>query len=711
MEKKSTLANHLTLSVTIILGLLFGMQTAFALPPLEQQVPYHSYTYGIWDTSVPAHPAYEPERTLTGTDLGIGSLSDPEDLCRDNEGNICILDAGNERIVRISSDMKLLDVIDLASDDVYESGVELVEPLGICFDKNGLLYIADRGAEAVFVCNGDGTLIRKIMKPESDLLDEESLFQPTKLLVDHLGILYVLSFGSFEGAYTFDENGDFLGFFGSNKVNVTSNLLYDRFWRLISTKAQRERMARYVPIEYVNFSIDTDGFIYTVSNFGEQEQKGQVRKLNPLSQNILFKGQKPELAFFGDTENTYSNRVERSALVAVDVDDDGFISVLDSERGRIFQYDQDCNLLAIFGGYGNQVGTMTNPSDLVSSGGKIFVLDSVKSNLTVFSLTDYGRAIHEATSLYDDGFFEAALEPWFTALKMDRTNHLTLRGIGRAYERLGRYKEAMEYYRQGESRKFYSDAFHEYRTAALRKHFGLVMAVIILILLVPFFVWLYRKIRPKKNVAVDHARYVSKYRFPFYLCLHPFKGWEELKHEKQGSLWFANVMMAVWFILKIFEYQYTGFIFNGNRLDRMNLLIIFASSVGAIFLWSVCNWAVCTLFDGKGSFKEVWIFSAYSRMTWILMEIPILILSNVIVREEGFFLGLLMTLQTGLGLLQMLLAIRAVHQYSMKKTVASILITLLGIVLVILIVLLFVSLFAQIWSFAQTLSQEIMMRL
>lgn len=706
MKKK--LNKFIVQTLTLVLG---SAISAWALPPLEQQVPYHSYTYGIWETSVPAHPAYEPLASVTGFDLGIGSLGNPDDLCKDADGNICILDAGNSRIVRLDSAMQLLGVLNLKSEEIVASGVDLVDPQGINFDRQGNLYIADKGAEAVFVCNPDGTLLRKIVKPETDLLGEEEKFLPTKLLVDNQGILYVLSFGSFEGAYSFDEKGDFLGFFGSNRVNVTGNLLYDRFWRLFATAAQRERMARYVPIEYVNFTIDKDGFIYTVSNFGEQESAGQVRKLNPLSQNILYYGQKPDLQFFGDTENTYSNRVERSSLVAVDVDEDGFIYVLDSERGRIFLYDRDCELLAIFGGYGDQTGTLTNPADLVVSNGRVFVLDSVKGSLTAFSQTDYGKAIHDATTLYNEGFFEEALEPWFEALKMDRTNYMALCGIGRAYERLGRYKDAMNFYRQGENQKRYSEAFHEYRTQFLRKHFGWVMAIIILLLLIPVIKFVYRKIRPKPAAPIDHAVYVSKNRFPFYLCLHPFKGWEELKREKQGSLLIANLILLAWFVLTILDYQYTGFIFNPNRLDRMNLLILFASSIGAFFLWCVCNWAVCTLFDGKGTFKEVWIFSGYSRLTWVIMQIPIIILSRVLVRDEAFFLGLIMAIQTILSVLQMLLAVKAAHQYTLKKTIGSALLTILGMVLVILILLLFVSLFAQIWSFVQTIAQEIMMRL
>ena len=712
MKKNS----FIKLSVAALLVSSFAVQNVLAIAPEAQPVPFLSYTYGVWNASVPTSPAYEPTGSVTGNDLGIGALHAPDDMCKDASGNICVLDAGNKRIIKLDADMKLVGVIEAGSGKSLESGVELVDPQGICFDKNGRLYIADKGAKAVYVCNGDGTLIQKIIKPVSDIIDEKTEFQPTKLLVDSNGILYVLSFGSYEGAYTFDNNGDFLGFYGSNKVNVTSQLLNDRFWRLFATKAQRERMYRYVPIEYANFTIDAKDFIYTVSNFGEQEQDGQVKKLNPLSQNILFYGKKPNMQFFGDWETTYTNRVERSSLIAIDVDEDGFISVLDFERGRIFQYDQDSNLITIFGGPGNQVGSFTGAADIVASNGNIYVLDNVKASITQFKLTRYGKSVHEAIKLYDDGYFEEALTPWFEALKSDRTNWIILNGIGRAYERLGKYKESLTYYKQAESQRAYSEAFKEYRTQVLRSHFGLVMTILIILItaillsFTPFYSWLKRKITHKGPAPIDHAIYISKYHFPFYLVAHPFKGWEDLKHEKQGSLWFANVILVVWFLLKIIEYQFMGFQFNGQRLDRMNIFILFGSSIGIFFLWCVCNWGVCTLFDGKGTFKEVWIFSAYSLMTYVLMDIPIVILSNCLVQDEGFFIQLVIYIQTGLTGLNLLLAAKAAHQYTLKKTIGSALLTLLGIVLVIIIILLFVSLFTQMWSFLETIFQEILMR-
>jgi tetratricopeptide (TPR) repeat protein len=689
----------------IAAALLTTTVSVFAVSPERPPVPWLSYNYGVWDRSIPAQPAYESVAAVTGADLGVGTILLPNDLCTDAEGNIYILDSGNKRIIMMDSEMKFVREIHMTG-----APSSLVDPHGICLDSRGMLYIADRGARQVFVCNADGAYHHSIIKPITDLIDERTDFLPDKVLVDRLGVVYVLSFGSYAGAYTFDSNGDFLGFYGSNKVKVTAQLKSDKFWRMLATKKQRERMYRYVPVEYVNFDIDRDGFIYTVSNYGDNEQRGQVRKLNPLSQNILFAGQKPYLMFFGDWETTYTNKVEKSSLVAVNVDDDNFINVLDVNRGRIFQYDPQCNLLTISGGPGEQVGTFKNAVDIVSSHGDMYVLDNVKGTVTQFKPTRFGTAVRKATTLYEDGYYEQALDPWFEALKIDRTNYLVLRGIGRAYDRMKQYDKAMDYYKQAEYHGSYSDAFYEYRTAFLRKHFCLMWSVILFIILLFFIVPSLKKKYGKKK-SLQHVYETSRKYYPFYLMLHPFRGWEELKYDNRGSIMYANSIIVLSFILSVLEYQYTGFVFNVNRLDQMNIFVLAGSTIGVFILWCVANWGMSTLMDGKGTFREVWIYTAYSRMTAVVWTIPVILLSNVLTRDEGFFINLLVYVVDGITFLNLLLAIKAVHQYTMKKTIGSILLTVLGMILIVIIGLLFVSLFMQMWSFITTIVREVMMRM
>jgi hypothetical protein len=267
----------------------------------------------------------------------------------------------------------------------------------------------------------------------------------------------------------------------------------------------------------------------------------------------------------------------------------------------------------------------------------------------------------------------------------------------------------MAFFRQAEYHGSYSDSFREWRTAFLRRNFAAFASILVILLMSPFVARSLKKKIGKKK-PIDRARFVSRRAFPFYLVLHPFKGWEELKRERQGSLTAANLILAGWFAMDIVGYQFTGFCFNYNRLDQMNLAINLASTIGVFFLWAVSNWGVSTLQEGKGTFKEIWIFSAYSRMTVVLTMIPMVIVSHLLCQEEGMFLQMASWVVDAWSALQMLVAIRAVHQYEMRQTIVSILLTILGILLIFIILALFVSLFSQVYAFGSTIFQEILLR-
>ena len=40
-------------------------------------------------------------------------------------------------------------------------------------------------------------------------------------------------------------------------------MLISRFWKSLFSQEQKDKMARYVPIQYSNFDLDSEGFIYT----------------------------------------------------------------------------------------------------------------------------------------------------------------------------------------------------------------------------------------------------------------------------------------------------------------------------------------------------------------------------------------------------------------------------------------------------------------
>lgn len=143
------------------------------------------------------------------------------------------------------------------------------------------------------------------------------------------------------------------------------------------------------------------------------------------------------------------------------MDEDGFITVTDSTRARVFQYDQNSNLLYAFGGQANQYGTFQSPVAVDSVGDRLLVLDAGAGCLHVFTPTSFGANVRKAILLYNDGQYEEAMEPWEDILAEDANYELANVGMGKIYEQTGEYDKAMEYYRRGNYRTGYSDTFKE----------------------------------------------------------------------------------------------------------------------------------------------------------------------------------------------------------------------------------------------------------
>jgi hypothetical protein len=166
--------------------------------------------------------------------------------------------------------------------------------------------------------------------------------------------------------------------------------------------------------------------------------------------------------------------------VDVTVDDQGIVSALDFNSGRIYQYDQSANLLAIFGGRGSQRGRFELPQSLaVGREGKIFVLDANRNNVQAFRPTEYARLMHEASKLYYDGRYEQAAGVWREVLRRNSFFEFAHAGLAKAHFKRGGYVTAMKEYTIARNKDGYSQAFGEWRHDFLREHFGWVLPMVV----------------------------------------------------------------------------------------------------------------------------------------------------------------------------------------------------------------------------------------
>uniref|UniRef100_A0A7C5V1P3 DUF1282 domain-containing protein n=1 Tax=Caldicellulosiruptor owensensis TaxID=55205 RepID=A0A7C5V1P3_9FIRM len=705
--KRSVYARLITIFVICLIFQLFGNLNAYAYIIEDmREVPYYQYNYDVYLQEIPSAAGYFPSKWVRGEDLGIGPFKNPSDIYVDNKKNVYIMDSGNKRIVVCDRYFKLIKVIDKFFDN--NGDIELMEPEGIFVDKDGLIYICDKGKKIVLIVNQDGKLERTIEKPVSDLKAAKKDFIPFKVVADNAGVIYVLSLGSFEGAYMFDHSGNFLGFYGSNKVVVTWQLLVDRIWKSILTKEQKSSMVRYLPTECTSIDIGKDGFIYTTSNLTDVSE-GEIRKLNYLGENILWYKKKGQTRDFGDIPKYYGKELEDTYFIDIDVTDDGFINALDYKRGRVFQYDQNANLLFICGGKGDQIGTFRDPVAVDSIENTLLVLDKLKGAITVFEETKLGSLVHKATILYNEGKYDEARDLWQQVHKMDFNFALAQIGLGKALLRMDKYSDAMYYFRLANDKEDYSEAKENLRNEFLKRNFGVLATTLIALVIVLYVV--IRRFRKPISVQEIYTKKIDKYKFPIHTMLHPFRGFEELKEERKGSVGLAILIVFLFFITMVINRQYTGFIFNPYRQDKINIISLFSSTVGIFFFWVLSNWMVTTLMEGEGKFGEVWVFSAYSLVPYIICTLLAVVMSQFLIAEEAMFINFIRIIGVLWLIVCMFNAMKAVHQFSAGKTVGTMVLSVVGVGIILFILVLMLTLFGQLVDFISNIYSEILLRI
>ena len=443
--------------------------------PVGAALPYTGYIYDAWGTAVPAPEGYTPSTVVDGNQLTGKALSAPADLFAAEDGTVYIADTGNDRILVCSSDLQLIRTV-----SAYRTGNStepIKKPGGLYADADGFLYISLPEEGRVIRLDREDRLCQSFTRPDTDLIDEATVFRPTNVIVNTRGTVFVLADGLHLGALIYDQSGRFFGFYGANEVDVTISLLVDYYWKKIMSQVQVDKMTRYVPVQFNGFDMGSDNFVYTCTSV-HTSTTGEIRKMNAIGSNVLTQREQNVPALTGDygdlNRDVYRGQT-RDTFVDICVSDRGLIYALDKTQGRIFEYDQESRLLHIFGAQGYQLGSFQNPVAIDCVDRTVYVLDKDKGSVTVFEPTAYGALVEDAVALYTDGRYAEAKGLWEQVLHYNQNCELAYEGIGKALYEEGRYREAMTYADYGYDRVGYSRAFKEYRLELIRIYFPWVL--------------------------------------------------------------------------------------------------------------------------------------------------------------------------------------------------------------------------------------------
>ncbi|MCR4952546.1 MAG: hypothetical protein K6A43_00590 [Treponema sp.] len=456
-----------------------------------------TYIYDYWGEVEKSPDAYRVSSVLYADDLKLDTpLKNPSSLF--SIGNlIYLVDTDNNRIIElVYNDNKTLSLSRVI--DRFNSNGQVVEtfngPTDIFITDDGFIFVADKMNGRVVKLDKDLNYLFSFVEPDDPTYEKGKTFYPQKVVADSKGRAYILAQNVNKGFLKYEYDGTFTGFYGASEVvfNVT-----DYLWKKFSTRAQREQMESFVPTEYANAYMDKEGFIFAVLNtFSEWDLKSDkakpIRRLNALGSDILVK-LSDNLPIGDLTWGNAAGIKEPSWFTDITVLDNEVYITVDVNRGRIFAYNNQGYLLFAFGGRGNIDGFFRSPSAIEHVGKDLFVLDSMNASLTVFTPTEYGNLIYEATELYAEGDYDGSADKWTEVLKLNGNYDLAYIGLGKAKLRQEEYKEAMDYFRLKRDKRNYSKAFQYYRKEWIERNLSWMVTLLIIIVLTPFVVkWIKR---------------------------------------------------------------------------------------------------------------------------------------------------------------------------------------------------------------------------
>ncbi len=706
-----------------VAALLCALLTLLAVPAGAVK-SYQTYTYSASGFPLYSPDAYTPVMTVDSAYIGLDAkkgLDDPRDLFVDDQDNIYIADAANNRIVVLDRYYKLNFIIEKFTN---EQGVPDVftNPSGVFVTKDRI-FVCDTDANRIVTFDRQGNFLAIIPEPEDEILEDDSVYKPVAVAVDDYNRLYVVSSTTYQGIIVMSDTGEFICIIGAQKVAISA---WDKVWRKIMSDAARAQTEQYIPTEYNNIAI-RDKLIYvTTSSLDSKKQQNAIKSksksgdyapvklLNNSGDEVMKRNgfYPPSGEVDVGTSNTDGSKTGPSKVTDVAVGPEKTWSIIDEKRSKVFTYDFNGNLLFAFGDEGTQLGNMSKLAAVVyKSDGTMLLLDKTQKSFTVFQRTEYGDILINALKNQNERQFDRAIDDWTEILKRNSNFDTAYIGIGQAYSRNGNYDEALKYFEAAYDTENWSDAYKEIRKEWISKYVLLIplIAGIIIAAVVIFFRYA-GKVNKRAATAGGKRTFGEELLYGFHLIFHPFDGFWDLKHEKRGSLRAALVYLAVTIVAFFYQAIGSGYLVNprGNYTTIVSQAI---SVVVPLMLWVVANWCLTTLFDGEGSFKDIFVACCYSLLPLILMIIPATIYSNFATAAELDLVSFVETVAFLWCGLLIFCGMMVTHDYALGKNFIISISTIVGMAVIMFIGILFTTLLGKIVTFISNIITEINYRM
>ena len=666
-------------AVAIIITLLsLSVFCSAGLTVFAAENTTYTYTLSVDDNWIRTQDAYRSGSVYFRNE----GLSNPKDIFY-KKGCLYVADSGNGRVIKRDFSHETQTVIG--------EGI-LVNPTGIFVCDDLSLYVADPDIPAIVHFSAEGAELGRITRPDSYLFNEQTVYQPKNVIVTSQGNIFAVGQGSYQGLMQFDRNGVFQGFFAANKRDLT---FLETVQELILSDEQKDQQLSRFPRSVENIDLADKDTVLSVTQADSQKSdsskmQNYLKLHNMNGVNIMSAGSSmsEEWNFTDVAYGIYDNIY---ALTAT---------------GLIYEYDKAGNLLFSFGGRAvssDRMGLFTSAAAItVDENGIIYVLDSERGRVQTFFPTEFATVTHRAIYELSEGNYESSGEIWASVLRLNGNSDIAHLGYGKALLYQGEYSEAMEHFKICKNKKYYSQAFWEIRNEWMNKYMSYILVGIAAAAIITSLLGLLRK----RGIL---AKTESRCSRPVILKMmtHPIDTFYYLRSGKYGSVYSATGVYLLTFFVFVCDMYLPSYLFRRTDISAIPIFSIPLIFFVPLALLLFGNKMISSICEGEGSFKNIYITTAYAFAPYILLTPFGIAASYILSLNEQFIITLIgFTAIVWTGVL-LFTEIMQTHNYTFSETVKNVILILFFMIMAVITLTILYLIWTQVFGYLYDLFGEL----
>ncbi|MCC8049199.1 MAG: YIP1 family protein [Clostridiales bacterium] len=202
----------------------------------------------------------------------------------------------------------------------------------------------------------------------------------------------------------------------------------------------------------------------------------------------------------------------------------------------------------------------------------------------------------------------------------------------------------------------------------------------------------------------------EKWKYAFYTVSHPMDAYYEIRHRGRGSVPIAVVLVILFSFSFSANRLLASFVVNDTDPRSVNSLTELGAVLLLYLLFCVSNWSITCLMEGEGRMKDIAIAIGYGMTPMIFCFNLATIVSQFVADGEQAFYWMILAIGVAYGLIMILMGIMTVQNFTLGKTLLTIVLTFLAMLIIIFLILLVADLINQVYSFFYSIYQELIFR-